>query len=104
MMTCLSSAFNVDDVDIEEAIAEVAAVVGERPQLVTTRAGQPWVGLPTLTLTASAVILRARRFLTRSLRGRVLPGYSSPDTRADTARAARGLDLAADDPLRATAA
>src|SRR5439155_17816076 len=32
-------------VDIEEAIAEVAAVVGERPQLVTTRPGQPWVGL-----------------------------------------------------------
>jgi aminoglycoside phosphotransferase len=47
MMTCLSSAFNVEDVDIEEAIAEVAAVVGERPQPVHTRAGQPWVGLST---------------------------------------------------------
>jgi aminoglycoside phosphotransferase len=47
MMTCLSSAFNVDDVDIEEVIAEVASVVGERPQLVTTRPGQPWVGLTT---------------------------------------------------------
>jgi aminoglycoside phosphotransferase len=47
MMTCLSSAFNVEDVDIEEAIAEVTAVVGERPQLVHTRAGQPWVGLTT---------------------------------------------------------
>jgi aminoglycoside phosphotransferase len=47
MMTCLTSAFNVEDVDIEEAIAEVAAVVGERPQLVHTRAGQPWVGLTT---------------------------------------------------------
>ena len=47
MMTCLSSAFNVEDVDIEEAIAEVAAVVGERPQLVHTRPGQPWVGLTT---------------------------------------------------------
>ena len=47
MMTCLSSAFNVEDVDIEEAIAEVAAVVGERPQLVNTRPGQPWVGLTT---------------------------------------------------------
>jgi aminoglycoside phosphotransferase len=47
MMTCLTSAFNVDDVDIEEALAEVAEVVGERPQLVTTRAGQPWVGLTT---------------------------------------------------------
>jgi aminoglycoside phosphotransferase len=45
MMTCLTSAFNVDDVDIEEAIAEVTAVVGERPQLVHTRPGQPWVGL-----------------------------------------------------------
>jgi hypothetical protein len=45
MMTCLSSAFNVDDVDIEEVIAEVTSVVGERPQLVTTRPGQPWVGL-----------------------------------------------------------
>src|ERR1043165_8365536 len=47
MMTCLSSAFNVEDVDIEKALAEVASVVGERPQLVTTRAGQPWVGLTT---------------------------------------------------------
>jgi aminoglycoside phosphotransferase len=47
MMTCLTSAFNVEDVDIEKAIAEVTAVVGERPQLVTTRAGQPWVGLTT---------------------------------------------------------
>jgi hypothetical protein len=47
MMTCLSSAFNVEVVDIEQAIAEVAAVVGERPQLVHTRAGQPWVGLTT---------------------------------------------------------
>jgi hypothetical protein len=47
MMTCLTSAFNVDDVDIEEVIAEVTLVVGERPQLVTTRPGQPWVGLTT---------------------------------------------------------
>ena len=47
MMTCLTLAFNVDNVDIEEVIAEVALVVGERPQLVTTRAGQPWVGLTT---------------------------------------------------------
>ncbi len=47
MMTCLTSAFNVDDVDIEEVIAEVTSVVGERPQLVTTRPGQPWVGLTT---------------------------------------------------------
>ena len=47
MMTCLVSAFNVDDVDIEEVIAEVTLVVGERPQLVTTRPGQPWVGLTT---------------------------------------------------------
>jgi aminoglycoside phosphotransferase len=47
MMTCLSCAFNVDDVDIEEVIAEVTVVVGERPVLVTTRAGQPWVGLTT---------------------------------------------------------
>ncbi len=47
MMACLLSAFNVEDVDIEEAIAEVAAVVGERPQLVHTRPGQPWVGLTT---------------------------------------------------------
>jgi hypothetical protein len=47
MMTCLVSAFNVEDVDIEEVIAEVAAVVGERPQLVHTRPGQPWVGLTT---------------------------------------------------------
>ena len=45
MMTCLASAFNVVDVDIEKAIAEVTSVVGERPQLVTTRPGQPWVGL-----------------------------------------------------------
>ena len=45
MMVSLVSAFNVKDVDIEEAIAEVTAVVGERPQLVTTRPGQPWVGL-----------------------------------------------------------
>ena len=34
MMTCLSSAFNVGDVDIEEVIAEVTSVIGERPQLV----------------------------------------------------------------------
>ena len=47
MMTCLLPAFNVDHVDIEEVIAEVALVVGERPQLVTTRPGQPWVGLTT---------------------------------------------------------
>src|ERR1044072_2104963 len=47
MMTCLVSAFNVEDVDIEEVIAEVTAVVGERPSLVTTRPGQPWVGLTT---------------------------------------------------------
>ena len=47
MMTGLVSAFNVDDVDIEEVIAEVTLVVGERPQLVTTRPGQPWVGLTT---------------------------------------------------------
>jgi hypothetical protein len=47
MMACLLPAFNVDDVDIEKAIAEVAAVVGEQPQLVHTRAGQPWVGLTT---------------------------------------------------------
>ena len=47
MMTGLSSGFNVEDVDIEEALAEVVAVVGERPQLVHTRAGQPWVGLTT---------------------------------------------------------
>ncbi len=47
MMTFLSSAFNVDDVDIEEVIAEVTSVVGERPQIVTTRPGQPWVGLTT---------------------------------------------------------
>jgi len=47
MMTCLTSAFNVGDVDIEEVIAEVTLVVGERPQLVTTRPGQPWVGLTT---------------------------------------------------------
>jgi len=47
MMTCLSSAFNVDHVDIEEVIAEVTTVVGERPRLVTTRPGQPWVGLTT---------------------------------------------------------
>src|SRR5438067_7612210 len=47
MMTCLSSAFNVEDVEIEEVLAEVVAVVGERPQLVHTRPGQPWVGLTT---------------------------------------------------------
>jgi len=47
MMACLALAFNVDDVDIEEVIAEVTSVVGERPQLVTTRPGQPWVGLTT---------------------------------------------------------
>ena len=47
MMTCLVTAFNVDDVDIEEVIAEVTLVVGERPQFVTTRPGQPWVGLTT---------------------------------------------------------
>jgi aminoglycoside phosphotransferase len=47
MMTCLISAFNVDAVDIEEVIAEVTAVLGERPSLVTTRPGQPWVGLTT---------------------------------------------------------
>ena len=45
MMTCLPCAFNVGDVDIEEVIAEVTAVLGERPALVTTRPGQPWVGL-----------------------------------------------------------
>jgi hypothetical protein len=47
MMTCLIPAFNVGNVDIEEVIAEVTLVVGERPQLVTTRPGQPWVGLTT---------------------------------------------------------
>ena len=45
MMACLATAFNVEYVDIEEALAEVAAVAGERPRLVTTRPGQPWVGL-----------------------------------------------------------
>src|SRR5215213_1443616 len=47
MMTCLTPAFNVEYVDIEEVIAEVTSVVGERPALVTTRPGQPWVGLTT---------------------------------------------------------
>ena len=47
MMTCLVCAFNVDHVDVEEVIEEVAAVVGERPRFVTTRAGQPRVGLTT---------------------------------------------------------
>jgi hypothetical protein len=47
MMTFLTSAFNVENVDIEEVIAEVTLVVGERPQFVTTRPGQPWVGLTT---------------------------------------------------------
>ena len=47
MMAFLALAFNVDHVDIEEVIAEVTSVVGERPELVTTRPGQPWVGLTT---------------------------------------------------------
>jgi hypothetical protein len=45
MIARLAIGFNVEVVDIEEILAEAAAVLGEQPRLVTTRAGQPWVGL-----------------------------------------------------------
>ena len=47
MMACQTGGFNVEIVDIEETLAQATAVLGERPRLVLTRPGQPWVGLTT---------------------------------------------------------
>jgi hypothetical protein len=47
MMACQTDGFNVEIVDIEETLVQVTAVLGERPRLVVTRPGQPWVGLTT---------------------------------------------------------
>ena len=47
MMAWFVSGFNVEFVDIEETLAQVAKVLGEQPRLVTTRPGQPQVGLTT---------------------------------------------------------
>lgn len=45
MMAAFTNGFNVDIVDIDKIVVRVGAVLGEQPALVTTRAGQPWVGL-----------------------------------------------------------
>jgi aminoglycoside phosphotransferase len=47
MMSRQPCGFNVENVDIEESLSRVAAVIGEEPRLVVTRSGQPWVGLTT---------------------------------------------------------
>lgn len=47
MMACLVCGCNVEIVDVEETLTKVAGLLGERPRLVMTRAGQPWVGLTT---------------------------------------------------------
>lgn len=45
MMACFVCGFNVEFVDVEETLARATNVLGEQPRLVTTRRGQPWVGL-----------------------------------------------------------
>ncbi len=47
MMAWFVSGFNVEFVDIEETLARAAGVLGEQPRVVTTRPGQPRVGLTT---------------------------------------------------------
>ena len=47
MMAWFVSGFNVEFVDIEETLARAASVLGEQPRVVTTRPGQPRVGLTT---------------------------------------------------------
>lgn len=47
MMAWFVCGFNVEFVDIEETLAQVAKVLGEQPRLVATRPGQPRVGLTT---------------------------------------------------------
>jgi hypothetical protein len=47
MMARLATGFNVDFVEIENTLDRAAAHLGERPRLVLTRPGQPWVGLTT---------------------------------------------------------
>jgi aminoglycoside phosphotransferase len=45
MMAWFVFGFNVEFVEVEETLAQVARVLGEQPSMVTTRAGQPRVGL-----------------------------------------------------------
>lgn len=45
MMAWFVLGFNVESVDIEETLARAADVLGEQPRVVTTRPGQPRVGL-----------------------------------------------------------
>lgn len=45
MMAAFANGFNVDIVDINDIVEQVGLVLGEQPELVTTRPGQPWVGL-----------------------------------------------------------
>jgi hypothetical protein len=45
MMTRRTNGFNVENVDIEETLARASDLLGQRPRLVVTRPGQPWVGL-----------------------------------------------------------
>lgn len=45
MMAVFADGFNVDIVDIDQIVVRVGGVLGEEPALVTTRPGQPWVGL-----------------------------------------------------------
>jgi aminoglycoside phosphotransferase len=47
MMAWFVSGFNVEFVDVEETLAQVAKVLGEQPRVVATRPGQPRVGLTT---------------------------------------------------------
>jgi hypothetical protein len=45
MMAAFTNGFNVDIVDIDKIVVRVGSVLGEQPVLLTTRAGQPRVGL-----------------------------------------------------------
>jgi hypothetical protein len=45
MMAWFVSDINVEFVDIEETLAQAAGVLGEQPRVLTTRPGQPTVGL-----------------------------------------------------------
>jgi hypothetical protein len=61
MMACRTRGFNVENVDIEETLSRASDMLGERPRLVLTRPGQPWVGV-----TADCAIHIAYDELTRS--------------------------------------
>jgi aminoglycoside phosphotransferase len=93
-------------VDIEHSLDRVAALLGERPQPVTTRAGQPWVGLtPTRAVhiayddrTRNRIKEEAARLVWASEQGIPVPAVedSTPDwlvtTRAVDHKATGGTD------------